>query len=157
MFVLVSLAHTCTLEGVILALFLKSDMLGLFFWWGWFPDCETTFGIPDGQKENGAISFFTSNFGSKICFFLRYAHVTHFFGLRQTRLNGVISSSYPEVTLDTFGFLVGGRFMAPIAQSVLSWGQKCCFSAPAATSRPAMRRSQHKKVVFFVSRHVGIK
>ena len=71
-----------TVEGVILALFLKSDMLGLFFWWGWFPDCETTFGIPDGQKENGAISFFTPNFGPKICFFLRYAHIIPFFGLR---------------------------------------------------------------------------
>ena len=100
------------LEGVILALFLKSDMLGLFFWWGWFPDCETTFGIPDGQKENGAISFFTPNFGPKICFFLRYAHIPNFFGLRQTRLNGVISSSYPEVTLDTFGFPVGARSAA---------------------------------------------
>ena len=81
-----------------------------------FPDCETTFpffGIPDGQKENGAISFFTPNFGPKICFFfLRYAHVTHFFGLRQTRLNGFISSPYPEVTLDTFGFPVGARSAA---------------------------------------------
>ena len=100
---------TPAVEGVILALFLKSDMLGLFFWWGWFPDCETTFGIPDGQKENGAISFFTPNFGPKICYFLRYAHIPNFLGLRHTRLNGVISSSYPEVTLDTFGFPVGAR------------------------------------------------
>ena len=29
-------------------------------------------------------------FGPKIIFFLRYAHITHFFGLKQTRLNGII-------------------------------------------------------------------
>ena len=51
-------------------------------------------------------------FGLKMLFFLRYAHITHFFGLRQTRLNGIISSPYPQVTLDTFGFLVGGRWAA---------------------------------------------
>ena len=45
-------------------------------------------------------------------FFLRYALKTHFFGFRQTRLNGIISSSYPEVTLDTFGFPVGARLAA---------------------------------------------
>ena len=45
-------------------------------------------------------------------FFLRYALKTHFFGFRQTRLNGIISSSYPEVTLDTFGFPVGARSAA---------------------------------------------
>ena len=41
--------------------------------------------------------------------------------------------------------------MAPIAQSGLSWGQKCCFLALAAASRPAVRRSQHKKVVAFAA------
>ena len=50
-----------------------------------------------------------------------------------------------------------GRFMAPIAQSGLSWGQKCCFSGPAAGPWPAVQRSQHKKVVFLVSCHDGIK
>merc|ERR1712198_187793 len=39
--------------------------------------------------------------------------------------------------------------------------KKCRFSgqkwAPAAAPRPAVRRSQHKKVVFLVSRHDGIK
>ena len=51
-------------------------------------------------------------FGHKNRFFLRYALKTHFFGFRQTRLNGIISSSYPEVTLDTFGFPVGARLAA---------------------------------------------
>ena len=32
-----------------------------------------------------------------------------FFGLRRTQLNEIITSTYPEVTLDTFGFSVGGR------------------------------------------------
>ena len=45
-------------------------------------------------------------------FFLRHALKTHFFGFRQTRLSGIISSSYPEVTLDTFGFPVGACLAA---------------------------------------------
>ena len=35
-----------------------------------------------------------------------------FFGVRRTRLNGIISPPYPVVTLDNFGFLVGGRLAA---------------------------------------------
>ena len=35
-----------------------------------------------------------------------------FFWLRQTQLNWIISPPYPEVTLDNFGFLVGGRLAA---------------------------------------------
>ena len=35
-----------------------------------------------------------------------------FFWLRQTRLNWMISPTYPEVTLDNFGFLVGGLLAA---------------------------------------------
>ena len=55
--------------------------------------------------------------GSKICIFLRYTHITQFFGVRRTRLNGIISPPYPEVTLDTFGFPVGGRLAARRAVS----------------------------------------
>ena len=35
-----------------------------------------------------------------------------FFRLGRSRLNGIISPPYPEVTLDTFSFLVGGRLAA---------------------------------------------
>ena len=35
-----------------------------------------------------------------------------FFRLGWSRLNGIISPPYPEVTLDTFSFLVGGRLAA---------------------------------------------
>ena len=35
-----------------------------------------------------------------------------FFQLKRSRLNGIISPPYPEVTLDTFGFPVGGRLAA---------------------------------------------
>ena len=35
-----------------------------------------------------------------------------FFRLGRSRLNGIISPLYPEVTLDTFGFPVGGRLAA---------------------------------------------
>ena len=45
-------------------------------------------------------------FGLKMIFFLRYANITHFFGLRETRLNGIIYSPYPKVTSDAFGFPV---------------------------------------------------
>ena len=62
----------------------------------------------------------TLYFWPKISFFLRYAHVTHFFGLKQTRLNGIISSPYPQVTLDTFGFPVDVR---SAAQQVVFWHQ----------------------------------
>ena len=51
-------------------------------------------------------------FGAKISFFLRYAHITHIFGLRRTRINGIITSPYPEVTLGTFGFPVYARLAA---------------------------------------------
>ena len=51
-------------------------------------------------------------FGLKMLFFLRYAHITHFFGLRQARLNGIISFPYPKVTLDAIGFLVDARSSA---------------------------------------------
>ena len=35
-----------------------------------------------------------------------------FFQLKRSRLNGIISPPYPEVTLDTFSFLVGGCLAA---------------------------------------------
>ena len=45
--------------------------------------------------------------------FLRYAYITpYFFWVGRTRLNGIISPPYPEVTLDNFGFPVGGRLAA---------------------------------------------
>ena len=59
-------------------------------------------------------------FGLKMLFFLRYAHITHSFGLRQTRLNGIISSPYPQVTLDAFSFPVGAY---SAARRVLFWPQ----------------------------------
>ena len=51
-------------------------------------------------------------FGLEMLFFLGYAHITHLFGLRQTRLNGIISSPYPKITLDAFGFPVDARLSA---------------------------------------------
>ena len=56
----------------------------------------------------------------KSVFFLRYAHITPCFGLKQTRLNGIISSPYPQVTLDTFGFPVDVR---SAAQQAVFWHQ----------------------------------
>ena len=45
-------------------------------------------------------------FGSKKDIFC-YTHTTFFFGLRRTRLNGITSPPYPEVTLPTFGVPAG--------------------------------------------------
>ena len=47
--------------------------------------------------------------GPKISIFLRYTHITPIFGVRRIRPNGILSPPYPEVTLDNFGFPVGGR------------------------------------------------
>ena len=51
-------------------------------------------------------------FGPKIFIFLRFTHIIVIFGVRKIRLNGIISPPYPEVTLDNFGFPVGGRLAA---------------------------------------------
>ena len=51
-------------------------------------------------------------FGPKFCIFLRYTYETPIFWLRRTRLIWIISPPYPEVTLDTFCFPVGGRLAA---------------------------------------------
>ena len=48
----------------------------------------------------------------KIRFFYATPIKSLFFGLRQTWLNEIITSTYPEVTLDTFSFPEGGRLAA---------------------------------------------
>ena len=50
-----------------------------------------------------------SIFDPKISIFLRYTHITPIFGVRRIRPNGILSPPYAEVTLDNFGFPVGGR------------------------------------------------
>ena len=66
----------------------------------------------------------TAFLAQKSVFFLRYAHITHFFGLRRTRLNGIITSPCPEVTLDTFGFPVGARLAA---RQAVFWPKMALF------------------------------
>ena len=53
-----------------------------------------------------------SIFDPKISIFLCYTHITPIFGVRRIRPNGILSPPYPEVTLDNFSFLVGGRSAA---------------------------------------------
>ena len=48
----------------------------------------------------------------KIRFFCATPIKSLFFGLRRTWLNEIITSTYPEVTLDTFSFPEGGRLAA---------------------------------------------
>ena len=52
---------------------------------------------------------FWTIFGTKICIFLRQAHVSLIFGLRWTQPNVIITCPHHEVTLDNFGFLVGAH------------------------------------------------
>ena len=105
-----------------------------------------------------------SIFDPKISIFLRYTHITPLFWARtdptQWDHNFPTSwgnSGYPRFSGRWPFGRSAGRFMAPIAQSGLSWGLKCSFSGPAAGPWPAVQRSQHKKVVFLVSCHDGIK
>ena len=69
---------------------------------------------------------------ARICIFLRYTHITPFFGVRRTRLNGIIIPPYPEVTLDTFGFPVGGRLAARRAVYRPRWPKVALFGPKSA-------------------------
>ena len=59
-------------------------------------------------------------FLAQISIFLRYAQITQLFRLRRTQLIGIISSPWPQVTLDTFRFPVGAQ--------LLDGPCKCLFS-----------------------------
>ena len=50
--------------------------------------------------------------GPKFCIFLRYTYETPIFSAQTDRTGPIISPPYPEVTLDNFGFPVGGRLGA---------------------------------------------
>ena len=71
-----------------------------------------------GDKQSWTISkkmdFWPKNFifDPKFCVFLRYAYETTLFWLGRSRLNGMTTPPYPEVTLDTFGFPLGARLAA---------------------------------------------
>ena len=80
----------------------------------WYKTFGTKISLLASEKKPGTLqkTAFSVRFFPKICFFLRSAYITPFYGLRDTWLNGIISSPYPKVTLDTFGFLVGARLAA---------------------------------------------
>ena len=69
----------------------------------------------------------------KVWLTLSHTHITPFFGLGRTRIDGIISPPYPEVTLDTFSFWVGGRSAArravlqPRLPKVAFFGSKMLF------------------------------
>ena len=56
-------------------------------------------------------------FGPKFCIFLRYTYETPIFSGQTHRTGLITCPPYPEVTLDTFGFPVGGRLAARRAVS----------------------------------------
>ena len=53
-----------------------------------------------------------AHFWPKNLFFLRYTHITPIFRAQAGPSQEITSPLYPEVTLDTFGFPVGGRLAA---------------------------------------------
>ena len=53
--------------------------------------------------------------------------ITTIFGLRRTRLNGIITSPYQEATLETFDFLVGAHLAARRAVTLKMVHQKFNF------------------------------
>ena len=65
----------------------------------------------------------------KSAFFYATPMKPPFFWVRRTRLNGIISPPYLEVTLDTFGFPVGGHLTA---RRAVSWPRlpKVALSGP---------------------------
>ena len=86
-------------------------------------------------------------FDLKFCIVLCYTYETPIFRLRWTQLTWIINPSYPEVTLDTFRFLVDGRLAAWLAVSwpqlpkvalfgpiTLFFGPKSIFLWPASKS-----------------------
>ena len=77
-------------------------------------------------------------FGPKFCIFLRYTYETPSFSGQTHRTGLITCPPYPTGTLDTFGFPVGGRFSAPIAQSGPFWAQKRCFR-PEIKNGPKIR------------------
>ena len=86
-----------------------------------------------------------------------------FFQLKRPRLNGIISPPYPEVTLDTFSFPVGGRLAGwrpvswPRLPKVALLGSKNAVFGPKPFFWTPVQRSQQKNVVFLVSGHGGDK
>ena len=65
-------------------------------------------------------------FGPKIWLFYTTPIKPPFFGLRRTRLNGIITSPYPEVTLDTFGIalVLHGISLYCMVLHSIAW---CCI------------------------------
>ena len=73
------------------------------------------------------------HFWPKNQLFLRYTHITPFFGLKRTQLDGTMSSPYPKATLDIFGFPVGAHSVAgrdvlwPGLPKITLFGAKKCY------------------------------
>ena len=78
-----------------------------------------------------------------------------FFRLGRSRLNGIISPPYPEVTLDTFSFWVGGRSAARRAVLQPQLPEVAFFGVKNAVFRPETHFSEtsSKKIVPIVTGH----
>ena len=96
----------------------------------------------------------------KSAFFYATTIKPPFFQVRRTRLHGIICPPCPEVTLDNFGFPVGGRLVARGVVFRLPGRILAFFGpkwAPTTAPRPSMHQGQHKNVVFLVSSYDGVK
>ena len=74
----------------------------------------------DGNKSFGQwiLGRKTAFLARKSAFFYATPIQPPFFGVRQIQPNGIITPPHPEVTLDNFGFPVGGRLAA---RRAVSW------------------------------------
>ena len=91
----------------------------------------------------------------KSAFFTLHPYNPPFFGLGGTRLDGIISPPYPEVTLYTFGFRVGGRSAARRAILQPRLPKVAFFGVKNAVFRPETHFSDtsSKKIVPIVTGH----
>ena len=95
-------------------------------------------------------------FDLKFCIVLCYTYETPIFRLRWTQLTWIINPSYPEVTLDTFRFLVDGRLAAWLAVSWPQLPKVALFGPNNAVLWPEINFfvASLKKVVIMVPGHL---
>ena len=85
-------------------------------------------------------------FGPKFCIFLRYTYETPIFWGQTHRTGLITCPPYPEVTLDTFGFPVGGRLAArravfrPRLPKVALFGSGRVFIASTPNFGPSLTK-----------------
>ena len=91
-----------------------SEMVQIFcYYHDWTPNRQNFCVDPVARRASGWLP--GPIFCPKFCIFLRYTYETPIFLAQTDPTQWDHKSPYPEVTLDNFGFLVGGCLAAPRA------------------------------------------